>query len=274
MSCDEIKPLLEAYALGALDEPDQGMVETHLAECAACRHRLQEYTELVQVLPQAVAAASPLQPPSALKERVLQSVTASQSSASSQILEPSPLTPPPRPKAVTPPKLSWWRPRTWAAVATAILLVALTIWSVQLSVALARERALRAEFANLVDQQEVVLEVIDSTKTTRRVLLPPDQEASNAYGKLFTRADLPHVVAMAARLLQPPPGQAYHLWVTSGEMTHLAGLMKINEQGFALLVFDADRDGPEYDSAWLTLQPEGSQTPVESPVLIWQSGQE
>jgi hypothetical protein len=144
-----------------------------------------------------------------------------------------------------------------------------------LSVALARERALRAEFANLVDQQEIVLEVIDSTQTTRRVLLPPEKGASNAYGKLFTRADLPHVVTMAARLPQPPAGQAYHLWVTpTAGQTHLAGVLRVNEQGFGLLVFDADRNGPVYDDVQLSLQPVGSTAPAASPLLIWKASNE
>lgn len=155
-----------------------------------------------------------------------------------------------------------------------LLIMVLLGWSVQLSVALARERALRAEFANLVDQQEVVLEVIDSSQTTRRVLLPPEESSSDAYGKLFTRSDLPHVVAMAARLLQPPAGQAYHLWGTSADRTYLAGVMKVNAQGFGLLVFDADRSGPIYDSAQLILQPVGSTAPAGSPILTWKLSEE
>lgn len=71
MSCEHIRELIEAYALGALDAPDQAMLETHLAECAACRKLLNEYTELVNALPQAVALASPLQPPDSLKARLL-----------------------------------------------------------------------------------------------------------------------------------------------------------------------------------------------------------
>jgi hypothetical protein len=260
--------MIEVYALGALDAPDQAMLETHLAECAACRQLLNEYTEMVNALPQAVALASPLQPPASLKARVLQSLETA---------------PPPTPAASAPkksqptfprPKSSWWRTRPLAAATLTLLIVLLLGWSVQLSVALARERALRAEFANLVDKQEVVLEVIDSNKTTRRVLLPSAEGASDAYGKLFTRSDLPHVVAMAARLPQPPAGQGYHLWVTGDSRTQLAGVLKVNEQGFGLLIFDADHDGPIYDSAQITLQPVDSTRPAGSPILTWQLSQE
>ena len=75
---------------------------------------------------------------------------------------------------------------------------------------------------------------------------------------------------LAARLPQPPAGQAYHLWLTSQGQTYLGGVLAVNAQGFGLLVFDADHDGPVYEAAQLTLQPEGSTAPSGSPVLTWQ----
>lgn len=268
MICEQIREMIEAYALGALDAPDQAMVETHLAECPACRQLLKEYAELVNALPQAVALASPLQPPDFLKARVLRSLETTPS------LTPVASVPKKSQQTLPRPNSAWWRTHPLAATVVVLLIVVLLGWSVQLSVALARERALRAEFANLVDQQEVVLEVIDSNKTTRRVLLPPEKGSSDAYGKLFTRSDLTHVVAMAARLPQPPAGQAYHLWLTSDDQTRLAGVMQVNEQGFGLLVFDASHNDPAYDTAQLTLQPVGSATPTDTPILTWKRSNE
>jgi hypothetical protein len=161
----------------------------------------------------------------------------------------------------------------FAAAAAVILLALSLLWSIRLSVALARERALRAEFAGLVSQQELVLEVVDSDKTVRHILRSPDS-TSRAYGKLYTRSDMPHVVVMAARLQPPPSGQAYHLWLTSGRRTQVAGTLAVNSQGFGLLIFEADRNGPSYESAEITLQPMGSSTPSAPPVLLWEAGAE
>jgi len=80
---------------------------------------------------------------------------------------------------------------------------------------------------------------------------------------------MPHVAAMAARLSPPPPEHVYCLWVGSQGQMHLAGVLTLNEQGFGLLVFDADRNGPEYDVVQLTLQPTGSTSPTSPPVLLW-----
>ena len=162
-----------------------------------------------------------------------------------------------------------WRPRlvNWGL---AILLAFSLAWGFQLNVALAQERALRSEFANLVDQQEIVLEVIDSSKTTKAFLRATSND-SNSYGKLFTRSDFEEVVAMAGRLPVPPAGQAYHLWVTEEGKTYLAGTMKVNDKGFGLLVFTADQPGPVYEAAQLILQPSDSTSPVGTPIIAWQA---
>ena len=114
-----------------------------------------------------------------------------------------------------------------------------------------------------------MLDVIDSPKASKALLRPPSGSTSNAYGKLFSRSDLADVVAMAARLPQPPTGQAYHLWLTSGGQTRLAGVLSINDQGFGLLTFKADHAGPVYESAQLTLQSLGATTPTTPAILTW-----
>jgi hypothetical protein len=176
---------------------------------------------------------------------------------------------PPQPLATTP--RIWALPQSQtriALIAVCLLLVIVLLWSIRLNAVLARERALRAEFVELVDQQEVVLEVIDSRNTVRRVLLPPAGD-SRAYGKVFTRSDMAHVVAMAARLAPPSPGEAYHLWLTRDGSTFLAGTLRTNDEGFGLVLYDDSVDGPQYTRAIVTLQPLGSTAPVEPPVLEW-----
>jgi hypothetical protein len=160
-----------------------------------------------------------------------------------------------------------WR---MVAVTAAVLLLALSLlWGVRLSEALDQERALRQQVAaHFTQQQEIVLEVVDADDATRLILRSPDPD-SRAYGKLFTRPDLPHVVAMAARLPMPPPGQTYHLWLTSQDRTFLAGVLPVNDQGFGLLTFDADHDGPSYEAARLTLQAAGAEAPGGETVLTW-----
>ncbi len=264
MGCEDTRELLELYAVDALDARDREKVERHLSECAQCSLAVSELREMAELLPQTLAAAAPLTPPPHLKERLLSSLAAAQPSREGASDRQS------APKAIRPNRWrGWLRPRAVSA-ALGLLLLGVSIgWSVHLSVAIAQERALRAEFADLVGQQEVVLEIVDSRNTVKRALRSP-VEGSSSYGKLFSRTDMTQIVSMAARLEPPPPGEAYHLWLTSDGQTRLAGTLNVNEEGFGLLVLDTGEVGPSYDSAQLTLQPEGAASPAGPNILYWQ----
>lgn len=248
---DPVQELLEAYVLDTLDATERARVERHLRSCEDCQRLVYEYAEVASKLPEALATATNLPLPPEIKTRLLQTLAAEPSSSRSRAI------------------LFRWRPRlvTWGL---AILLAFSLAWGFRLNVALAQERALRSEFADLVDQQEIVLEVIDSSKTTK-AFLRATADDSNSYGKLFTRSDFPDVVAMAGGLPVPPEGEAYHLWVTQNGQTHLAGIMKVNEKGFGLLVFTADQPGPVYEAARLILQPIGATSPSGVPTIAWQA---
>jgi hypothetical protein len=296
--------LAEAYAAGALDAVERTRFEAHLRRCPACRRALAEDERLLAAMSHALATASPRRPPPDLRPRILAAAKAEPAAAkaepaaakaepaaarlagsasagapprsSVERIPPSPQ--PRRPRTWLLPK-GWWRPRAGVALAAITLVALVGGWTVQFGVALARERALRAEYAAMlnqqVTQQEMVLEVVDHRLTVRRQLAPPPGSPAYApgtapYGKLYTRPDLREVVAMAARLPQPPAGQAYHLWLKEGAQSRLGGTLAFN-QGFGILVFEADRQGPVYDAAWITLQPPGTTTPAAT-LLIWQAG--
>ena len=292
MNCESIRGLLEEYALDLLDAEQRARVAEHLAECADCRLRHGEYAELLDTLPATLAAVSPHALPPALKEKLLQRLDAETSdptvvadSSSSPAVSTSPAAvrngaPAASPSHPSPAYLSSrsrseshtrTRRLRWALVAASLLLVLSLTWSLRLSGVLARERALRADYVELVgQQQELVLEIVDSDRTIRRVLRSTSAE-SNAYGKVFTRTDMAYVVAMAARLPQPPSGEAYHLWLVRSDEPELAGVMRINGDGFALVIHQADVVDPQYERAYVTLQPQGSHAPQGDPVIAWQA---
>jgi len=99
-----------------------------------------------------------------------------------------------------------------------------------------------------------VLEVLDSTTTTRRLLRSVDPDHPDAYGKLWTRGDDADVVVMVNRLPQPDPGRRYDLVLTTGDgRTFSPGQLTVDPDGFAMLLFAADRKGPAYRSAVVSL---------------------
>ena len=252
MTCQNpVQELFEAYVLDTLDAAERARVERHLQNCEDCQRLVKEYAEVTSKLPKALASASGLSLPPEIKTRLLKFLA---DEAASARRRPVPIR---------------WRPRL-VTLSLAILLAFSLAWGFQLNVALAQERALRSEFANLLDQREIVLEVIDSSKTTKAFLRATASD-SNSYGKLFTRSDMPDAVAMAARLPLPPAGMAYHLWVTKDGQTYLVGVMKVNDKGFGLLVFTADQPGPVYEAVQLILQPIGSMSPSGIPIIAWEA---
>jgi anti-sigma-K factor RskA len=269
MNTDHPTELLDAYVLGVLDADEAAEVAAHLDRCADCRRELAVSAEVVAELPAALAAASPLAPPADLRDRVLRSVPA---------VAGSPVRDDAGPARRSISRAHGWlmlaaalrQPATAVLAVVLIMLVGSILWNARLSRALAEERSIRADLAERVGHQEVVLEVIDSPRTVKAQLRPPDS-GSTAYGKLYTRPDLSHVVLMAARLPPPPEGQQYHVWLTSGEATHHSGVLDVNEEGFGLLVFDSGRPGPVYEAAQLTLQPADATAPAGAPVLVWRA---
>ncbi len=268
MNCEQIRELVEAYALGTLDAETQMTVEQHLAECADCRLLADEYREIVHRLPEAVAAASPLRPPDSLKTRLMQDVEASEAPAQSVWGGRKPVGKPARNWRLSPVQIRFQQ--VGAAVILVLLIFSLA-WIARLSTALAHEQGLRE---SIESQTELIFEVVDSDQTTRRFLRPTENaphlpDAAPPYGKVFTRADLPYVVAMTGRLPQPPEGQAYNLWLFGDERIELAGAVTPDDAGFGSLVYQAADNGPVYESAQLILQAENSDSPSGVPVLIW-----
>jgi len=268
MNSEHPTDLLDAYALGILDADEAAVVEAHLVECSLCQDEVEAYSEVAAALPAALAAASPLEPPADLRTRVLQSVQPGVPPVHSHVATAQ------RSRSIA---RAWpalgAAPRRWATAVVAVALVFVVgsiLWTVRLNRALADERSIRAELAQRVGDQEVVLEVVDSPQTVKAQLRPPGG-GSTAYGKLYTRPDLSSVVLMAARLAPAPEGQQYHVWLTSGGQTWRAGVLDVNEEGFGLLVLDSGQVGPVYEAAQVTLQPAGADVPEGAPVLAWRA---
>lgn len=256
MNHDTIRDQLEEYALDLLDVDEHEQVERHLAECPDCRLELTRIHDQLSRLPEALVLASGEAPPEVVKERLLQTVQSDSVKASQR-----------RDRPTVRRTRTWWTP---ARVVAMVGIVALTVsigWGFRLNQALSEERELRTRIANLVDQQELVLEIVDGSDTVRRVLRSP--EGGDAYGKIFTRSGFEEVVIMAARLPDVPEGTSYHVWLTAHDRTQLAGTLKVNEEGFGLLVIEAGDGGADYSSAQVTVQPEGSTEPGGTVVLTW-----
>jgi hypothetical protein len=230
MGHDTARECLEAYALGALDEPERSAVAAHVDTCEECRGELALLHDVAAELAPALAFIAPVPRSDVAAQRIRRAI---------------------RRRALRS------RLATLAVAAGVALLVvaAAWIWRSERTLADERERSNR-----LLDEQEIIFEVVDSPDRQRIVLRSPGE--GDWYGKVFTRPDLPYVVTMGGRLPEPPGDESFHVWLTfaNGE-TVLAGVLKPDDDGFAPLIYIAGDDGPTVIGAEVTAEPPGASAP-------------
>jgi hypothetical protein len=125
MDCKNIREILDLYVDGELSPEATAQAEAHLAECASCRRTVDRLNRLRQAVR---ATVGQYQPTSQLVARVRQST-------------------------ISP----WARPATWVpAVAVAVLIIALGLFSPQIRAAAANELEIAA--FNLDDSRATVME--------------------------------------------------------------------------------------------------------------------
>jgi Anti-sigma-K factor rskA/Putative zinc-finger len=234
----DVREQLEAYALGALEPDEVEATRAHLERCPDCRTELASFQRVVDELPSALAAASPLRIHRSLLRRIVASVQ------------------------VRPAGRRFPRPSLLPGVAflAVVLFLGSSLYAVSLRQQLAERQVLGQQSLDKVQtrlsqpDQYRVLEVLDSSTTTRRLLRSLDPDHPDAYGKLWTRGDDADVVVMVNRLPQPGPGRSYVLTLTTADgRTVSPGELSVDRDGFAMLLFAADRKGPAYQSAVVSL---------------------
>ena len=194
----------------------------------------------------AVAERSPEAPPPALRERVLSRALRRERRA---------------------PFISWRRSiLTGGVLALVVLLVASFAWGFSANQTLAQERSLLAQLQEAAAKDEVVFDVVDARNVIKTTLRSPTDDSPTApYGKVFTRPDMPYVVAMAGRLPPPPAGREYHLYVDDRRI----GTIAPNDGGFGYVVYRADAVGIGYQQARVVLEAPQATSATGSVVLVW-----
>ena len=104
---------LAAYALGALEEREAAELQSHLADCEACRMQLRWLEPAVDLLPRSVEQ---LEPPAGIRKRLMATVRAEARDASGAGIEAA------EPRRWRDWGTLFWRPAT-AVAASALLIV-------------------------------------------------------------------------------------------------------------------------------------------------------
>lgn len=274
MSCVEIRPHLEAYALDALEAYHRARVEKHLETCITCRAAAAALREVVGELPLALNSAAPLALPPALKSQVLRAAqTDAEARAQALAVQHTFAA-----RADAPARRDTWllKPRglalTLSAALVVLLLMAGWIWvsNLQMQRALENARAAQDRIHALQQQQAMAIPVLNSQAARELVLTPPD-DSSAAFGKIIFDPMKPTVVFLAYKLPPLTAGYTYALWTVDRGMMQSRGFFVPNRDGFAMLVFLADRNDPVLKQVLVTRQRAAELLPSTERVLMWRA---
>jgi len=238
--------LAGAYAMDAVPEPDRSRFERHLARCESCRQEVRGLREATAAL----AAATAIQPPAALRDTVLR--------AAGQTRQ--------LPPAVAAASAAWapprhrrrpgWRPRLAVALAGALAAVAVAAGVVTFGMQGRLDQAQHRDHmvaAVLSASDATMMNRPVSTGGTATVVMSHRERAL-----VFTAADL--------RVL--PAGESYELWLIGPAGTRSAGM--IDGSGHGRMVGPMVVSGlAAGDSVGMTVEPDsGSPRPTSPPLVL------
>jgi cell division protein FtsB len=208
MDCDQVKELLDAYALGAAEPEEAAALEEHMEDCARCWHSLNE----AQRAAAAIALSSNLcRAPESLRRNILAEIEGMQHPAEPRLLE--------RVRRLWPAGVG-----LLAATAAASLAVALFL-QMELSDLRSENDRLTAEVesadARLAEQQQVM--ALLSAPDAQQIRLEPTDPASSA-AAVYHWSGSARAGALTCNHLPPlQEGQVYQVWFLTESESYPAG---------------------------------------------------
>jgi anti-sigma-K factor RskA len=242
MTTADLHTLTGAYVLHSLAPDERAEFEQHLQICSACTQEVRELAETVGRLGLAVA----MTPPPALKQRILQQVSAERQD-------------PPRVSRRARPSRAasrWSNFALAACLAAAMGLGGVAFWQSQTAQD-ARDDAQRSQ-----EQVEVLASVLaapDARLTSAKL-------QDGATGTVVVSQSRNKAAFLTSGLPRPPQGKVYQLWFSSNGQFRSAGLMDGAKPDNAVLM-----DG-QVDAAsgmGITVEPAGgSAQPTTDPLAL------
>lgn len=266
MACDDVRDLAPGYVLDALEPAEAAAVREHLATCP---NPHPEFAELGGVVPYLAesAALDPVEPPAALRDRIMAAAAADLEARGEASAATPPVAAPPvaaaTPAAAAPILLPSAElravpragpgPFDWALrIAAVVAIVALAGWNLLLQGQLGAARQYE-------DAVAAVVEAAGEPGSQTVILTPAEGEAR---GLAAVRPD--GSVVLAVRNLAATSGsQVYETWVIVGESAPVAlGSFTVGADGTGTITTRPAETPPGAVIA-LTLEPNpGNTTPV------------
>jgi len=261
LTCDEVRDLAASYVLGALEGHEADAVRAHLASCADPHV---EMDELASVLPVLAESVPVVEPPSALKGRIMAAAAADlEARRNAAAVAPVDAAPVPFPSAIAREARAARRTGsvgTWALRIAAVLAIALLGgWNLLLQGQLQQARTYESNVA-------AVLDMAGQPGSLTAILTAEDGDGPVGLAAVGSDG----AVKLAMRDLAPTQGdQVYTTWVIGADGAPVAlGDFRVGATGTA---YFEGRGLPTEEGIVLalTLEPQpGATAPSSTPVSL------
>jgi len=241
LACDEVRPLLSAVAIGALDADEAAGVAQHLLECRECRQELDRLSDTVDLIGY---GAPQIEPPASLRDSFLRQL----GDEAVDVSTPAPVT------RVVP-----WR---WIASIAAALIVVLLAGNIALQL---RDSNGAAPAASQASGTRAAVPLVWYD------LAAAGPQAGNATGFLCAQETGRLAWLIVQDLPALPAGKTYQAWLTSGDERINAGTFTVDDKGrgFLTIRFSSGEPLEHFTTLGVTEEPSGgSPTPSGQRYLI------
>ncbi|MFQ5804252.1 MAG: anti-sigma factor domain-containing protein [Candidatus Methylomirabilales bacterium] len=260
--CDEIPELIPAYALEALTQAEQALVEEHVAGCHGCRTLLADHQALAEGL---LYTAPPVAASPHLEADLRRRLSEAKATGAADR--------PPRPLRAWPEAL--FSPAARPALAATVL-VLLTLAVVSNVYWVGTTNQLRTHQAMMAEQMEHALVdeqlMYDAMRLLatggHTVVLRGDAPAPEAIAMLALSRDRPEAFLVVDDLPQLPAGKIYQVWLIRDGQRESGGLFDVEPDGENVIVVRSQQPLANYQAVEITVEPAGGSPSPTSPRVM------
>lgn len=238
--CEEVRELLGAYALGALDPDEQTTVSSHLAMCPACRAEAASYASVVEAL--GVAAPREAPPPS-LRDSIMASIGGSDvRPTSNTIAFPSGPQQPAK-------QVGFLRRRAVQVLSAAAILLLIGVGILAYLLSQTIDERDQAQAA----QEQIKGYLSSGAQTVAMAELPASTyKSGQGHGTVLTAPGKPTMIVVGGC---PPSSDSrtYHVWVAINGQRTPVGTLEVGDDWTGWLMVETPEAISSYDEIGVTM---------------------
>jgi anti-sigma-K factor RskA len=265
LHCKEVEGLLPAYALNALGPEEESMVESHIDGCPWCSALVREHFQAAAALSQ---AAEQLEPPPALKDRIIRAAKRRPQRQRERV------------SGFSLNRFVLGAASTFAVLLLAAVLTFGIMMSQQIDDLQEENAGLVAQASLASEEDEKLMNLVKEQRSVSYILASTDRQVSliqgpaaepEAQGMLMLSSEVGPGVLMAKGLEPAPTGKAYYVWLVRNGERVTVGSFTVDESGWGMVTLWPEQPITVFQQVQVTEEVMGSSSPSSSSPILWAS---